>query len=137
MPKIPTLAQEITAALREWHKISKKLFVCSAVDKFPKDAGSVPDSLSAETDSQTFSIMKQMILELHECRKRVMSSNLTVEGLKELKRQVARIIDTGNKCVIKTKKLEYQYIISCIINFDFTLACSNWIWWYAMKMAMH
>lgn len=97
VPKIPTLAQEITDALREWHKISKTLFV--SADKFPKDAGAgTPElGLATDPDSQTFVIMKQMILELHECRKRVMSSNLTVEGLKELKKQVARIIDTGNK----------------------------------------
>jgi len=94
IPKIPTLAQEINAALREWHKISKKLFVCA--DKFPKDKeGGSQDT--AEPDSQTFTIMEQMILQLHECRKRVMSANLTVEDLKDLKKQVARIIDTGNK----------------------------------------
>ncbi|CAL8078440.1 unnamed protein product [Orchesella dallaii] len=93
IPKIPTLAQEINAALREWHKISKKLFVCA--DKFPKDKESGSQE-TAEPDSQTFTIMEQMIIQLHECRKRVMSSNLTVENLKDLKKQVARIIDTGN-----------------------------------------
>lgn len=92
-PKIPILAQEINAALREWHKLSKKLFM--SPEKFPRDnAGPTMDS---DQDCQTFQILKQMIIELHECRKRVMASNLTVEGLKELKKQAARIIDTGNK----------------------------------------
>lgn len=91
IPKIPTLAQEINAALREWHKISKKLFI--SADKFPKE----PVLHTQDSPVETFAIMKQMILELHESRSKVILSNLTVEGLKELRKQVARIIDTGNK----------------------------------------
>lgn len=44
-----------------------------------------------------FMTIHKMILDLHECRKRLLSSNLTVEGLKELKKQVATIIDSGNR----------------------------------------
>lgn len=102
MPKTPTLAQEITAALREWHKISKKLFVSgdSWKVKDSKDVYSVPElSTAVDPDAQTFLMLKEMIFELHGSRKKVMSSNLTVEGLRELKKQVARIIDTGNKYV--------------------------------------
>jgi hypothetical protein len=50
------------------------------------------------TDAQKkFMTIRKMILDLHECRKRLLSSNLTVEGLKELKKQVASIIDAGNR----------------------------------------
>ena len=53
-------------------------------------------------DAQTkFMTIRKMILDLHECRKRLLTSNLTVEGLKDLKKQVAGIIDGGNRSVLQ------------------------------------
>lgn len=127
MPKQPTLSQEIVASLQEWYKIAKLIYVNSSVSIKNKrsklyDYGvrlskllsklffqvrsegqqSAKDVKDELTEGQKkFMIIREKILNLHECRKRLLSSNPTVEGLKELKQQVASIIDSGNRYQIQ------------------------------------
>ncbi|CAG7727806.1 unnamed protein product [Allacma fusca] len=74
-PKWSSVVQEITSVLIEWHKMAKEYFLFHNPD---------------------LTVIRNKILELHKCRQRIMSANLTVEGLRELKKQVASIIDSGN-----------------------------------------
>ncbi|XP_021951267.1 dedicator of cytokinesis protein 2 isoform X4 [Folsomia candida] len=95
VPKQPTLSQEIVASLQEWYKIAKLIYVNSSVrSEGQQSAKDVKDELTE--GQKKFMIIREKILNLHECRKRLLSSNPTVEGLKELKQQVASIIDSGN-----------------------------------------
>lgn len=80
IPRQPPIVQEITDVLKEWHKMAKQLYL--------------------NGNMQIFNIIKNSILQLHTCRTTSITSlDLTVDGRRELKKQVAEIIDSGNKYV--------------------------------------
>lgn len=98
MPKEPTLAQEIVASLQEWYRIGKELYVHTNTPPTTTPPHTSQGGGGGGVDTATkFHTLRSLILELHECRKRALSSNLTVEGLKELKKRVATTIDAGNR----------------------------------------
>lgn len=71
----PPIAQEISAVLREWVVIAKEHYVNHNPD---------------------FEKIKGKIFELIDCRKRIISGTLPNDELRELKQEVASLIDIGN-----------------------------------------
>ncbi|XP_071039760.1 dedicator of cytokinesis protein 1 isoform X2 [Parasteatoda tepidariorum] len=75
IPREPPIIQEITAVLREWGSIWTQLYVLRDPD---------------------FEVIRIMMYELIEWRRKIMSGTLPVDELKELKQKSTAKIDYGN-----------------------------------------
>ncbi|XP_067134903.1 dedicator of cytokinesis protein 1-like [Centruroides vittatus] len=75
IPREPPIVQEITSVLREWGDYWKELYVKS---------------------NGNFETIRNMMYELIEWRRQIMSGTLPVDELKEIKQKVTAKIDVGN-----------------------------------------
>ncbi|XP_063852697.1 dedicator of cytokinesis protein 1-like isoform X3 [Scylla paramamosain] len=74
-PRLPPIVQEVTAVLREWGILLRKLYL--------------------ERD-KNFDFLKETMLELHAMRRKVLSGKLPVDELKKIKQGITRRIDQLN-----------------------------------------
>ncbi|XP_045138104.1 dedicator of cytokinesis protein 1-like [Portunus trituberculatus] len=74
-PRLPPIVQEVTAVLREWGILLRKLYL---------------------EHNKHFDFLKETMLELHAMRRRVLSGKLPVDELKKIKQGITRRIDRLN-----------------------------------------
>ncbi|KAF8795296.1 Dedicator of cytokinesis protein 1 like protein [Argiope bruennichi] len=75
IPREPPIVQEITSVIREWGIIWKQLYIMREPE---------------------FQVIRNMMYELIEWRRKIMSGTLPVDELKELKQKATTKIDVGN-----------------------------------------
>ncbi|XP_064466141.1 dedicator of cytokinesis protein 1-like [Ornithodoros turicata] len=75
IPKEPPIIKEITSVLREWGPIWKQLYLTNRVE---------------------FDSVRNMMYELMDSRRKIMSGTLPVDELRELKQKVTAKIEMGN-----------------------------------------
>ncbi|KFM70972.1 Dedicator of cytokinesis protein 1, partial [Stegodyphus mimosarum] len=75
IPREPPIVQEITSVIREWGAIWKQLYVAREPE---------------------FDVIRNMMYELIDWRRKIMSGTLPVDELKELKQRATAKIDMGN-----------------------------------------
>lgn len=97
IPKEPSIIKEITAVLREWGPIWKQLYL---------------------TNRAEFDSVRNMMYELMDSRRKIMSGTLPVDELRELKQKVTAKIEMGN--AILDLDLVVRHSSGNILNPDVT-----------------
>jgi dedicator of cytokinesis protein 1 len=95
------IVDEITTILKEWHDHFKKFFLVSR-KHFPiaLDDRAIK-IISQQTSNSNLKVIREKMLELIKLRAQMLSGNLPVDEMKDLKLKASSEIDTGNKLLGK------------------------------------
>lgn len=98
------IVDEITTILREWHSIFKKFFLVSGIRETNQPIINRRSSLIREqTSNPSLKLIREKMLELIKLRAQMLSGNLPVDEMKDIKLKATSEIDTGNKLLGKVK----------------------------------
>lgn len=101
------IVDEITTILKEWHQYFKKYFLVSDCDSdcsldilniFSNNRKIYTDS---QTSNKNLRGIREKMLELIKLRSQMLSGNLPVDEMKDIKMKATSEIDTGNKLLGK------------------------------------
>lgn len=104
------IVNEITTILKEWHVHFKLFFLVSElvlgsvqlVLPFPTVCHGI-----LQTSSPNLKIIREKMIELIKLRAQMLSGNLPVDEMKDIKLKATSEIDTGNKLLGKVHQLQY------------------------------
>lgn len=95
---------EITTILREWHSIFKKFFLVSGrLGEANQPIINRSSLIREQTSNPSLKLIREKMLELIKLRAQMLSGNLPVDEMKDIKLKAASEIDTGNKLLGKGK----------------------------------
>lgn len=97
------IVDEITTILKEWHEHFKKFYLVSFAVTFPSIKSYSP--LSTQTSNSNFKVTREKMLELIKLRAQMLSGNVPVDEMKDLKLKATSEIDTGNKLLGKVANI--------------------------------
>lgn len=92
------IVDEITAVLKEWHGHFKRFFLVSL--EHSMSFGTLI-RLSLQTSNSNLKLIREKMLELIKLRAQMLSGNLPVDEMKDIKLKATSEIDTGNKLLGK------------------------------------
>lgn len=108
------IVDEITTILREWHSIFKKFFLVSGLSEANQPIINRRSSLIREqTSNPSLKLIREKMLELIKLRAQMLSGNLPVDEMKDIKLKAASEIDTGNKLLGKVKSNDVLCVGAC------------------------
>lgn len=99
------IVDEITTILREWHSIFKKFFLVSGRLEVEANQPIINrwSLIREQTSNPSLKLIREKMLELIKLRAQMLSGNLPVDEMKDIKLKAASEIDTGNKLLGKVK----------------------------------
>jgi dedicator of cytokinesis protein 1 len=94
------IVNEITSVLKEWHGHFKTFFLVSCCDNHIKQVQTTSYNCQ-QTNNPNLKKIREKMLELIKYRAQMVSGNLPVDEMKDIKLKATSEIDTGNKLLGK------------------------------------